>query len=562
MKDWSTVVHTTKFRFKLPVIFYPLQNFFMEANCTNVSYGQTGFFSKLVIDYLNEDSKLKPFYKYPVNIDGIKQSVEARKMFPQQREILVQELIKQYEGLPQTTKLSQNMHALVLQNTFTVTTAHQPNIFTGPLYFIYKILHTIKLTQTLQLQLPENNFIPVYYMGSEDADLDELGSISIDAVTYTWQTKQTGAVGRMKVDKAFINLMGNMQGQLGVLPFGNDIINLFREVYTVGKSIQQATLEMMNHLFGEYGLVVVMPDNAELKKLFHSVVEKELKEGFSHKAIKPTIEVLNQLYKVQAGGRELNLFYLIDDKRERIEMLDSHFIISSLGLRFTREEILQELSNCPERFSANVILRGVFQETILPNIAFIGGGGELAYWLELKNVFEAVNVPYPVLVLRNSFLIAEEKWKRKTEAIDLHLSDIFLTEHDLMNKVVAKQSANQFSLNGELKKIEMLYNEMSMLANHVDSTLTNHVLALKVKAVKRLQELEKKMLRAEKRKFETELLQIRKIKAALFPQNSLQERVENLSAFYGKYGKELFDVLLLHSLSLEQQFCILSFNEN
>ena len=530
----------------------------MEANCTYFSYEQTGYFSKLVVDYLNEDYKLKPFYKHPVNIAGIKQSIEARKQFPQQREILVQQLQQQYNGIQLSSKLVENIEQLLQQNTFTVTTAHQPNIFTGPLYFIYKILHTIKLADTLKQQLPEYNFVPVYYMGSEDADLDELGNISIDGVTYTWQTKQTGAVGRMKVDKAFISLMGSMQGQLGVLPFGNEIMELFTNIYTTGKTIQQATLELINSLFGEYGLVTVIPDNAELKKLFHSVVEKELKEQFSHKAVKPTLDALDQLYKVQAGGRKLNLFYLIDDKRERIEVSGLQFTVSSLGLSFSLEEILTELNDHPERFSANVMLRGVFQETILPNIAFIGGGGELAYWLELKNVFEAVDVPYPMLILRNSFLLAEEKWKQKTESTGLHLQDLFLSEHELMNKVVTKQSTNRFSLNGELKKVEDLYDAMSAVANNVDATLQNHVTALKVKAIKSLQELEKKMLRAEKRKFETERSQLRNIKTALFPNNSLQERFENLSGVYGRYGKEIVNIFLQHSLSLEQQFAIIT----
>lgn len=530
----------------------------MEANCTYLSYKQTGYFSTLVVDYINEDHKLKPFYKHPVNIDGIQQSINARKQFPQQREILVQQLQHQYNNVPVSLKLSENIEQLLQQNTFTVTTAHQPNIFTGPLYFIYKILHTIKLADTLKQQLPEYHFVPVYYMGSEDADLDELGSISINGVTYTWQTKQTGAVGRMKVDNAFISLMGSMHGQLGVLPFGNEMMDLFTKVYTKGKTIQQATLELINSIFGEYGLVTVIPDNPELKKLFHSVIEKELKEQFSYKAVKPTLEVLDQLYKVQAGGRELNLFYLIDDKRERIEVEGSTFKVLSLGLIFTLEEILNELNQHPERFSANVILRGVFQETILPNIAFIGGGGELAYWLELKNVFDAAQVPYPMLVLRNSFLLADEKLKQKTEAIGLQLQDLFLSEFELMNKVVARQSTSQFSLNGELKKVEDLYNAMGAVAGNVDTTLQNHVTALKVKAIGRLQELEKKMLRAEKRKFETERSQLVKIKTALFPNNNLQERVENLSGIYGRYGKEIIDIFLQHSLSLEQQFAIIT----
>ena len=530
----------------------------MKANCTLVAHTQTGYSSKLVIDYLQQDEKLQPFYKHLVSLEGIKASIKERQKFPQQREVLVQELKKQYEGLEQTAKLIWNIDQLLQSNTFTVTTAHQPNIFTGPLYFIYKIMHAIKLADTLKEQLPEHNFVPVYYMGSEDADLDELGNISIDGVKYTWQTKQTGAVGRMKVDNAFISLMGAMHGQLGVLPYGNEIIGLFTQVYTKGKTIQQATLELINHLFGAYGLITLIPDNANLKRLFQPVVEKELKEGFSHKAVAAIVPQLAKHYKVQAAGRTLNLFYLIDDKRERIEVSGSQFTVAGLKLSFSLEEILKELNEHPERFSANVILRGVFQETILPNIAFIGGGGELAYWIELKNVFEAVNVPYPMLILRNSFLIAEEKWKQKIDVLGLSPKDFFLSEHELMKLIVTKQSTNRFSLNGELKKVEDLYDEMTTLANNVDTTLYDHVAALKAKAIKRLQELEKKMLRAEKRKFEIEQNQLHKIKTALFPANSLQERVENLSSVYAQYGKELIDCLLQNSLTFEQQFAILS----
>ena len=292
----------------------------METNCTYLHYSQTNSFSKIAIDYINANPLLQPFYKHPVNAEGILAAIKERQKFPQQREMLVDELLKQYEGAAQFSKVKENTLLLLQQNTFTITTAHQPNIFTGPLYFIYKILHVIKIADELNKQLTDYNFVPAYYMGSEDADLEELGTITIDGIEYNWQTKQTGAVGRMKVDKPLLSLIDKMQGQLGVLPFGNEIIQLFKKVYTIGKTIQQATLELVNDLFGEYGLIVIIADSAKLKKLFQPVIEKELKERFSNKAVTATIAELEKYYKPQAEGRELNLFYLIEDKRERIEV--------------------------------------------------------------------------------------------------------------------------------------------------------------------------------------------------------------------------------------------------
>ncbi len=390
-----------------------------DETCTYIPYAQTGFFSKAVLDYLGQKQILQPFYQHSFSIPGIQAAIKAQQGFQHNREVLVAALKKQYEGLTLSGKVAQNIQLLSQSNTFTITTAHQPVIFTGPLYFAYKILHAAKLAEQLSKQLPQHNFVPVFYMGSEDADLDELGTMNVDSKEYKWNTKQTGAVGRMKVDKEFIALLQQLQNQIEVLPFGNDMIQIFKRCYRVGATIQQATLQLVNELFGEWGVVVLIPDNAELKRLLHATFSKEIEEQFSHKEVEQTLAQLAQHYKVQAGGREVNLFYLLDDKRERIEKNGDEFIVQNQKLRFTKDELLQELEQHPERFSPNVILRGVMQETVLPNIAFIGGGGELAYWLELKGVFTAAQVPYPVLVLRNSFLFITKKWNEKIQSSTL-----------------------------------------------------------------------------------------------------------------------------------------------
>jgi bacillithiol biosynthesis cysteine-adding enzyme BshC len=533
----------------------------MQADCTQIPYHLTGAFSKIVTDYLEEAETIQPFYRHAVNLQGIKDAIEARKQFPKNRQLLVAELNNQYSGLEKSALLKENIYSLSHNTTFTVTTAHQPNIFTGPIYFVYKILHAIRLAAYLSQQFPDYKFVPVYYMGSEDADLDELGSITVNGRKYTWQTKQTGAVGRMKVDAAFIALIHELNGQLGVTPHGQQLIEIFRQCYRQGITIQQATLELVNRLFGELGLIVLVPDNASLKRSFNAVVSKELIEGFSHTAVSQTISKLEEHYKVQAGGRELNLFYLLDNKRERIEKENDKYRVKALQLEWTIENLLIELDAHPERFSGNVILRGAFQETVLPNIAFIGGGGELAYWIELKKVFEAVSIPYPVLVLRNSFLLMDEQWNKKIAAMGFNTADIFKPEQELLELIVQRQSLNEFELNGQLMQVQDFYQGIKVMAANIDSTLSGHVDALKAKAVKRLLQLEKKMKSAEKRKFSVQLEQIQKLKAALFPNGNLQERVESLSGFYVRYGGGVITLLLDNSLSLEQQFCVLSIKQ-
>jgi bacillithiol biosynthesis cysteine-adding enzyme BshC len=311
-------------------------------------------------------------------------------------------------------------------------------------------------------------------------------------------------------------------------------------------------------LYGQWGLVVLIPDNPIQKAQMIGVFEDDLFNNTSSQIVQKTSENLEKHYNVQANPREINLFYLKGHVRERIEEKDGRYLILNTELSFTKEEIKKELQEHPERFSPNVILRGLFQETILPNLVFIGGGGEMAYWLQLKDLFDHYKVVYPVLVLRNSFLIVEEKWNQKIQKLDLNAADFFQDENELMKIIVAKNSENRIELNGNFEKAEAFYEQIRMQAEAVDKTLSQYVTSIKTRSLKDLEELEKKMLRAEKRKFEDQQRQIQKIKEVLFPNDGLQERVENFSWFYAKWGKGFIEELYKNSLMLEQEFTILT----
>lgn len=528
----------------------------MDCTSTTLSYSQTGYFSKIAIDYLNQVSHLQPFYKHSVSVDGLKAAIESRKEFPTDRPLLVQELRTQYEQLPRTEAVKDNIENLLLDNTFTVCTAHQPCIFTGSLFFIYKILHTIKLAQQLKADLPQYEFVPVYYMGSEDADLDELGKIWLNGEQLTWDTKQSGAVGRMST-KGLDKLIFRIEGELSVLPYGKELLQLIKDCYLTSADITAATLKLVNTLFGEYGLVVLIPDNANLKRTMLPVFEEDLFQQKASSIVEQTIEALSKQYKVQANPREINLFYLKDNIRERLEQRGHRWHVVGTEISFSETGLREELSNHPERFSPNVILRGLFQESILPNIAFIGGGGELAYWLELKNLFEYYKVPYPVLILRNSFLVIDKKWSDKIEKTGFTPAQVFKSHELLLNELVKRESQQQVTLLEEVNHADEYYGHLKSIAGNIDETLVTHVSALQTRALKSLLTLEKKMLRAEKKKFDEQQRQIRNIKAALFPQNSLQERLDNFMPYYAKWGRHFIEAILRNSTTLDQEFVVL-----
>ena len=199
----------------------------MDCTVTRIPYKATGHFSKIAIDYIERSQLLQAFYAHDVSIEGVRTSIAARKSFSTDRRLLHSELKKQYSDLSVSNKLRDNIELLLNENTFTICTAHQPNIFTGHLYFIYKILHAIKLADSLSTELKEYKFVPVFYMGSEDADLEELGNIWLNGEKLTWQTDQSGAVGRMGT-AGLEKIIERIEGELSVNQYGEDLIKILK----------------------------------------------------------------------------------------------------------------------------------------------------------------------------------------------------------------------------------------------------------------------------------------------------------------------------------------------
>lgn len=526
----------------------------MHCTTQRIDHRQTGYFSNIIIDYLNGEERVQPFYAYPPNLEGIKAALAQRLQVETNREVLVDGLLQQYSAVQTHEQVMANLQKLRNKNCFTVTTAHQPNLFTGPLYFIYKIIHAIKLSTELNEALPDYQFVPVFYLGTEDADTEELAHCYLQGKKYEWLTGQTGAFGRRVCDEKLQQLIQQMAGHIGVLPNGKAWIQQLEHFFAKGHTIGQATFALVNALFGEWGLVVVNPDNAAFKQLMIPVFEKELFERSSAGIVARTSASLAQHYKVQATGRDINLFYLVDDVRERIEADGEGFKVVNTSMRFTAEAMRTELYFNPERFSPNVILRGLYQEKLLPNVAFIGGGGELAYWMQLKQLFEHYDIPYPVLILRNSFLLIEKKWQQKMERLGLATEHFFQPVAQLLDGWVKMHTSHTLHLQEEIGNIQAQYTHIGKKVAAIDPTLAIHAEALAAKAIERLREMEKKMLRAEKRRFNDAQRQMQAIKDALFPMNQLQERIENVAYFYASYGKELLKKLYEASPALEQAF--------
>ncbi|MDF0708708.1 bacillithiol biosynthesis cysteine-adding enzyme BshC [Flagellimonas okinawensis] len=531
----------------------------MEVEC--IPFKETGYFSRLICDYLDQKETLSPFYnRYPKPENFGDQIKEKAANYPKSnRSVLVGSLIEQYKGVNVSKETQKNIDSLGSENTFTVVTGHQLNLFTGPLYFLYKIVSTINLAKRLNKQHPDQHVVPIYWMASEDHDFDEINYFNLHGKKVLWNKKATGAVGRLPTD-GLDEVFEIFASELGNLGLTDRLKDLFKEAYLGHATLTEATRYLANSLFGEEGLVIVDGDDKELKKLLVPYAKTDILDHTPFEEISGTINKLSKLstdYNIQVNPREINYFYLKDGLRERIVLKKGKYHVINTHIDFTEEELLDELEAYPERFSPNVVARPLYQEVILPNLCYIGGGGELAYWLELKAYFEKVGVTFPMLMLRNSVLLITEKQSEKVEKMGLTVSHLFMKQHSLINKKIRDISNIDIDFSPQKKLLEEQFQQMYALAEKTDKSFLGAVKAQEVKQKKGLDNLEKRLLRAQKRKLKDHVVRLTDLQNALFPNRSLQERQLNFSEIYLEMGDDMIPLLLETLDPFSQDFTIL-----
>ncbi|OXG08365.1 bacillithiol biosynthesis cysteine-adding enzyme BshC [Flavobacterium araucananum] len=528
----------------------------MPTDC--ISYQTSGYFSRLIHDYLDQKPALKPLYNYFPTLENFeKQIAEKAANFDHNNRIaLVETLKKQYHHIEISDSTKQNIELLALSNTFTITTGHQLNLFSGPLYFLYKIISTINLTKELKLKYPANNFVPVYWMATEDHDFEEINYFNFKGKKFRWNKESTGPVGRLSTE-GLAEFFEIYSKELGSSTNAGVLKKLFEEAYLNHESLADATRFLANSLFANYGLVILDADDANLKQAFIPYIKEELQQQTSFKAVQETISQF-QNYTVQVNPREINLFYIEDDLRERIIFENDKYFVNNTKISFSKEEILKKLHSNPEKFSPNVIMRPLYQEIILPNLCYIGGGGEIAYWLELKSFFDAVKITFPMLLVRNSVLLSTEKQAKKADKLNLTWASLFTKPADLINVITHKLSAFPIDLTPQKEALEKQFEYLYELAQQTDQSFTGAVKAQEVKQKKGLDNLEKRLLKAQKRKLDSELQRVVDLQCELFPNQSLQERQTNFSEFYLEKGEQLIPLLIQKLKPLETNFNIIT----
>ena len=440
------------------------------------------------------------------------------------RSLLVDVLSSQYEACEM--KIPEGVEKLKKKNTFTVTTGHQLCLFGGPLYVVYKIASTINLSRQLNTAYPECNFVPVFWLASEDHDFEEVSKLNVGGTTLNWQNNETGCVGRMGVAelyKVFEELKKVLNG------YGSELIGIVEKSLSFD-NISDHYRSFIHGLFGDDELIVIDPDDKSLKNEFLSVVNAEL-DGFSKKYLDANSEKLVDAgYKAQVKGRDINLFWIEEQIRERIICDEGVYKLKNGNVGYSKEQLLELIRDRPENVSPNVVLRPVYQQIILPNIVYVGGGSELAYWFQLEDLFSELGVHYPVLMARSSITVIGEKWLGKWKAMGFDSGDLFKDVEQLKKELAVRN--NLLDLSDETNSIRELIETMKKKVIVDQPELEGMIGAETRKVQNQIEFIEKRLLKASKSKSEQDLMRIEKIIGKVKPGGKWQERHDSVFDFF------------------------------
>lgn len=496
--------------------------------------------SPLITAYCLGESTLRELYRTSPVVEEMAREAKNRVIAPEVSAALHEVLSEQYQGLTLHKAVAENLQAFAAGNAVTVTTGHQLCILGGPAFVMYKILSAIRLAQSIQPWVTDKKVVPVFWLASEDHDRDEINHVFFRNRRIEWNTQQTGAVGRFSTDG--LSDVLQQVSELATDESSRKYVELFGKILTEHRTLSSATRAWVNECFGEWGVVVLDADDARLKRFFIPAMRRDLLRQTTFSAVTETNTRLKQLgYEPQVNPRQLNLFYLRNQSRVRIETTDDKWHTIDQSMQWSQESILAELQEHPEHFSPNVLMRPLYQETILPNIAYVGGPGELAYWMQLKGVFSQFEIPMPALVLRDAAVVVSEPCLRRLSKLGLSSADLLRPKAELIEQLLGDA---KLDFSEEINRLQILYQQLAERMSNVDPTLKATAMAELQRVLSGIEQLQAKTWKAIKTKEEQKLTALNKVWEEVFPEGEWQERRDNLLGLAIANDKELLRALL------------------
>lgn len=507
-----------------------------------IPFNKIGKFNKLFKDYVGGKPFVNSLVDIPLHARNIKDFEKKLDFSPDKRKVLVEVLEEQHSHLGIGNKL---IPSLLNENTYTVTTGHQLNIFGGPLFILYKVLTTIKLASELKQNNSAYNFVPVFWLATEDHDFEEIRKIELFGKTVELEAGQSGPVGSMPV-QLFRQALERVVDILGDSDRAREITRKLENAYASG-TLAQATTRFWYDVLSDFEFVIIDACHPRLKEVGAAMLQEEVMDSVASKNVLPVIKELEaKSYNVQAVPSDINMFWMEGESRLKISRSGDGFNVGNNEIGQT--EMAARLKKDCSALSPNVITRPIYQEIILPNLAYVGGPGEVAYWLELGKLFEHFNLSMPQLVPRANFGIIDERSLDTMQRVGVDYDDLLKDPEEVIR---AKFVEDEVDIANEINEIKKGLNALHQKIKDCAPGRLQMSEAVEAKTMKELERLEGHVVREAKKRHEKDVKKVRQLFESLFPANGLQERSASLPEYWIKVGNEL-PGLIYNSIDLDQ----------
>ena len=475
-------------------------------------------YSRLLLDYVANSDGLAPFYGHRPSLEGIYEQLQKKRPLLAVRQRLQATLRAQYSKLEPKKGVTDNLSALSEENTFVITTGHQLSICTGPLYVPFKIVSVISLCRKLQDRYPAYRFVPLFWMHTEDHDLAEIDHFYLQNTRYVADFPAGGAVGAFSASPV-----------ARILKEVPAALSLFRESYAAG-TLALATRKLLHGLFGKEGLLALDPMERDLKKELLPLLRADIK-GHLTAPFQTRTKALSTLgYKRQLSPRSLHFFYLESKHRGAIVRKGEGYAVLNSEVRFANDDALLEVAAAhPERFSPTAALRPLYQEAILPNLAYVGGPAEIAYWLQLGGIFDAMSLAMPVLVPRLFGALVPVSAQRRCQKLGLSHTDLFCAPSALHKKVFPVLASHTFT--HEKEQLHQLFEGMADEIASLDPTLRAYVQRQNKAAEQSVSRVYERLRKSLLARSASRGRRLHSLADLMFPRGILQERTSNIMSF-------------------------------
>ncbi|WP_456428386.1 bacillithiol biosynthesis cysteine-adding enzyme BshC [Rhodocaloribacter sp.] len=520
-------------------------------------------FPALFEQYCADYDALAEYYAGDFRSAGARAEAAARAAaHPRDRDALVEVLLDQNArwGLDEATRA--NIEALRDPEAVAVVTGQQVGLLTGPLYTPYKTITAIQLARRLREETGRP-VVPVFWLEGEDHDFDEVAGVRLlhrnepVEVRYAGHTPPEGGnlgpVGRLVLTERITDVLDAVEERLAPSDFKAGLMAKVRDAYHPGTTLLDAFARLMRAFFPDEGLVFLSPDDRRLKRLTAPLFRREIEDyGTALERFEAVSARLAERFHAQVHVRPTNLFLLEAGRRYAVDAEGDRFRLRGTAHLLTKDALLDRLRRHPECFSANVVLRPLMQDTLLPTAAYVAGPGEVSYFAQFKPMYAWAGLPMPVIYPRASVTLVEPKVKK---VLDRHPVDVpdFGEEHDrLFRRVVLDEMEVDIeaAFRASARHLHEAVNTFKPVVEQVDRSLGKAAEAARVALMKEFTRLKERAVKAEKRHHDTLRAQLDKAQANLFPDGKLQERVVSPLYFLNKYSLDLLENLLV-TLSLD-----------